>query len=366
MTFSLVSCQTPKPPVLNQKIAIGTYTKKEGHVDGKGDGIYLGLINMENGQIVIEDTIKGIVNPSYVQIKDQTLYAVSELADASIQTIGEFHRIDLKTKSKETILIGGDAPCHVNLISEAGYAVVTNYVNSISLVNIAQGLKTVDIISPEGYTQGPPRQESSHPHMSHIAPDGNTLLVSDLGLDAIIHYDYKSGKLVEIGRTATMPRSGPRHMATDEKNGIVYVLNELNHTIESFQWMSDSVSMKRLSISSTLDEGITDENVNCSAIKIHPSRKFLYSANRGINQHSEQSITAFKIEEPGRLIKIGKYSTKGLIPRDFSITPDGTYLVVANQDSDNIITFLINADGSLKDARHELMVNTPVCIKFYE
>ncbi len=363
--IGLISCQNDTT-MSHQNIAIGTYTKKEGHVDGKGEGIYLLKMNTLNGELTKVNTITGIINPSYVQVRDNYIYAVSELADNSGQPVGKLHRVDLQDHANhESILIGGNAPCHLAFLENSNHIVSSNYVNSISLIDINESLQLKDVVFPKGDVQGPPRQESPHPHMSIIAPDKQSLLVTDLGLDAIIQFDYRLGQLVELSRTPTTPQSGPRHMTVDYDNSIVYVLNELNHTIESFQWSKSGEPMERISTISTLADGIRNPNVNCSAIKLHPTGKYIYAGNRGINGDLEQSISAFKVNEPGKLTFIDTYSTKGEIPRDFAISPDGKFLLAANQNSDNIISFAIASDGSLTDTGHEFKINTPVCIKFY-
>lgn len=363
--MGLISCQNDTT-MSYQNIAIGTYTKKEGHVDGKGEGIYLLKMNTLTGELTTVNTITGIINPSYVQVRDNYIYAVSELADNSGQPVGKLHRVDLQDHANhESILIGGNAPCHLTFLENSNHIVSSNYVNSISLIDINVSLQLKDVVFPKGDVQGPPRQESPHPHMSIMAPDKQSLLVTDLGLDAIIQFDYRLGQLVELSRTPTTPQSGPRHMTVDYDNSIVYVLNELNHTIESFQWSKSGEPMERIATISTLADGIRNPNVNCSAIKLHPTGKYIYAGNRGINGDPEQSITAFKVNEPGKLTLIDTYSTKGDIPRDFAISPDGKFLLAANQNSDNIISFAIASNGSLTDTGHEFKINTPVCIKFY-
>ena len=54
----------------------------------------------------------------------------------------------------------------------------------------------------------------------------------------------------------------------------------------------------------------------------------------------------------------------GETPRNFALSPDGKFLFVANQDTNNIATLKINDDGSLSDTGHNLNIPSPVCIKF--
>jgi len=64
------------------------------------------------------------------------------------------------------------------------------------------------------------------------------------------------------------------------------------------------------------------------------------------------------------LTLIGHQSTNGETPRDFGIDPTGTFLLVANQDSDTIVTFRIEpTTGCLIDLEVVANVPTPVCLK---
>ena len=59
---------------------IGTYTKKEGHVDGKGEGVYVYEMNKKTGEITYVSTSDEIISPSYITVsKDgKHVYAASE------------------------------------------------------------------------------------------------------------------------------------------------------------------------------------------------------------------------------------------------------------------------------------------------
>jgi 6-phosphogluconolactonase len=57
-------------------------------------------------------------------------------------------------------------------------------------------------------------------------------------------------------------------------------------------------------------------------------------------------------------------TTQGIGPRDFTIDPSGTLLLVANQDTDTVVTFWIDPDsGKLAATGHVAKVPTPVCIQ---
>ena len=71
-------------------------------------------------------------------------------------------------------------------------------------------------------------------------------------------------------------------------------------------------------------------------------------SNRG-----HDSIAVFAIDqESGRLTAKGHQPTGGRVPRNFAIDPSGSFLLAANQNSDNVVVFRINlATGALTTDR---------------
>ncbi|MGK4568770.1 lactonase family protein [Flavobacterium sp. 3HN19-14] len=61
------------------------------------------------------------------------------------------------------------------------------------------------------------------------------------------------------------------------------------------------------------------------------------------------------------------YSVKGKTPRNFTIDPNGNFLLVANQESNEVVVFGINkATGELTDTEKRIEVCAPVCLVFTE
>ena len=81
------------------------------------------------------------------------------------------------------------------------------------------------------------------------------------------------------------------------------------------------------------------EGVNhCADIHVSPSGEFVYGSNRG-----HDSIAVFSIDQDnGGLSFVGHVSSGGETPRNFAIDPSGTNMLVANQDTGNILAFRIN------------------------
>jgi 6-phosphogluconolactonase len=99
---------------------------------------------------------------------------------------------------------------------------------------------------------------------------------------------------------------------------------------------------------------------------IHVSNdgKFLYASTRD----SANIITIYKIDQKtGKLSVVGRQSVLGKTPRNFNFDPSGNYLLVANQNSDNVVIFKINHQtGLLTDTGNRIDVGSPVCVKWIE
>ena len=99
-------------------------------------------------------------------------------------------------------------------------------------------------------------------------------------------------------------------------------------------------------------------------IHLSPDGLYLYASNRG----DENNIVSFKVLPSGKLEEktIQYTSTEGKAPRNFTISKDGNWLLVANQDSNNIIAFRRNIQtGALTSTGVSIKLSMPVCLLFY-
>jgi 6-phosphogluconolactonase len=83
-------------------------------------------------------------------------------------------------------------------------------------------------------------------------------------------------------------------------------------------------------------------------------------SNRGYD-----GITLFAIHPTkGRLAPVECVSTQGKTPRNFAIDPVGQWLVVGNEDSNNLVVFRIDPETGRLAAKSEAFVPSPACIQF--
>ncbi len=349
---------------------VGTYTRKEGHVDGKAAGIYRLSMNNTSGELQQTYVQTDIHNPSFVALSPdrQFLYAVSE-------TGGD---VDSLTAYVYAYAVEGDslrflnrqpsysfAPCHLNVHPDGGYLMVANYVGgmivSYPIQTNGELGDTPDTLRLQG--AGPnPRQESSHPHSISYSPDGKWVYVADLGTDKINIFRFNDqGRwwLADPPSVALSPGAGPRHLAFHPSLSIAYSINELNSTVSVFHWIAESGAFSEIEHISTLPEDFSGDNLTAD-IQLSPDGKYLYASNRGHN-----SLARFAVNgETGQLSFLGTTPTQGDFPRNFNISPDGEWLYVANQNTDNIVGFVIDPQTGDLTPSLNFPLPTPVCLVF--
>ena len=112
---------------------------------------------------------------------------------------------------------------------------------------------------------------------------------------------------------------------------------------------------------STLPPGC-DRRVDRGGNPPPSQRALLYGSNRG-----HDSIAHFEVEpESGRLSFVDAVGCGGKGPRHFALTPDGGWLLCANQQTDNLALFRVDpGSGRLTPAGSAGGVPMPVCVLFF-
>jgi len=348
---------------VSQIFFVGTYTQGDfGAYQAQGKGIYTCRLESTSGEMDVLHCNEDIINPTYVTLnKAKThLYAVQETGAADTPSVHAFAINDDHSLRRLNMQgMTGEGPCHLMLDAQEDYLAVANYGSGnivLYPINEDGSLgEQSDSVQHEGKGPNPNRQESPHAHAAVFGPDG-TLFVADLGLDEVKAYAVKDAKLEPLSSAKTPAGAGPRHLVFHPSESHAFVLNELDSTLSLFRHSRGRLEL--LNTLSTLPEGDQTESY-CAAIRIHPSGKFVYASNRG---HDSLAVFAFdKAGESLNLIQL--VSTGGQYPRDFNLDPDSKLVVAANQQTNNLITYRLDAaTGKLGPTGQELEIGTPVCV----
>jgi 6-phosphogluconolactonase len=349
-------------------LLIGTYT------GGKSEGIYVYKFNTATA----ENSLVGVTkssNPSFLTVSpnNKFVYAVNENTDSTRFTVGGNISAFSFDKTNGTLTeinkqpSGGKHPCYVAIDKTGRWVFAGNYSSGtvgLLAVNEDGSLDTLKQIMQHGGS-GPnaQRQQAPHVHATVLAANNKYLFVPDLGIDKVMVYAFnkKKGSLKLKSSAASQPGNGPRHFVLDAGNAFAYLMEELTGTVVCYKVKKGKLTFRqRISALPANFKGA----IGSADIHISPDGKFLYCSNRG----DANTISIFSIHATdGILTLIGHQSTLGKTPRNFNFDPSGNFLLVANQNSDEVVIFKVDkTTGLLSDTGKRISVGNPVCLKWVE
>ena len=329
-------------------------------------GLSLYSFDETTGQLTLSGSYIGIDMPTFQAFNKRAslLYSVSETQgkEGSVQT---FHFDPFSSEPftlAETILSGGNSPCHLALSPNGENLAVSNYGDGAFTLYALDILGNITSVATHkrfvGIGYNPLRQEGSHIHSALWTSDSKNLFVADLGLDRIIHYSrpewsFPSFKKVPLG-------TGPRHMALSSDSQYLYVAGELSNHIVVYRIDKFDSCFTHLQTITTLPSEFLSENT-VADLHLSSDNTYLYCSNRG-----HDSIVTYAVnEETGMLTFVSYTPTLGQEPRNFALSPDGKWLLVANGSSDSIVVFPLDPySGVPGKAVCTTTVKEPVCLLF--
>ena len=331
-------------------------------IGGYGESVYRAKFNANTEEILIEASYEAR-NASYVIGKGDSIYTFSESgSDSKIYSF--------KKGVRKEILCSGDDPCFVTLSPDGKYILTADYSGgSVSLYSISDGEveERVQKLQFEGSGPVAKRQQSPHIHQVRFLPqmegmEGSWILAPDLGSDKVrvIRYipNRKNGPVLShFGDIPFLPGSGPRHLDFDPVKGMMYCLSELSGELFVFRIKSAD----GLPVFEQVQTVLADEcrSGGSGDIHIHPSGKYLYTSHRLKND----GLAVFEIALDGLVRKKGYVRTQEH-PRNFLITPDGRYILVASKNEFSIQVFSIDGEGMPVETDNKLCLSpdAPTCI----
>jgi 6-phosphogluconolactonase (cycloisomerase 2 family) len=356
--FLFISCfscneksEIENETIMKYNFLVGSYTASE------AEGIGLLTFNPNNQELVYKSIAAGVSNPSFVLQSDDFIFSVEENEEGSIKSFrwnqDNTQLIEIDQESSH-----GAHPCHIAV--KEGLLAVSNYSGgnfSIYRMSTEGQLDFLQTIQHEGSSINLDRQEAAHVHSANFSPDGRFLLVVDLGTDHIYTYQIErnnSEPASLLSKTAMTLGDGPRYLAFSPEGDEVYVVQELTAVLEVFSYQEGNLSSKqRLSLLEPNFEG----TVGAAEVRVTKDGKFLYASNRG----DANTISVFGKNESGQFETVQHISSGGDMPRNFSLTYDEKYLLVAHQESENVVVFERNIEnGKLTPTSIQVSAPKPV------
>lgn len=368
LTLTAFGCSNINTKVDNQYVIVGSYTENSGINTEKSKGIYLYKMNSK-GVLTLLATSPATLNPSYIIVHQNKrwLYAVNEVEH------GEISAFYIDTALRKITFINkvsseGSNPCYITIDNTGKYIMAANYSSgNVGIFPISANGALLNACSIDIHTgNGPVQDRQAGPH-AHMITQNNTGFIysNDLGNDKILLYrfDTLKNKLISLPDAfKATPGSGPRQLIFHSHNKWAYSINELNGTIDAFNVNSDNGILTKMQSINTVT---SDKNKVAGSADIHitPSGEYLYASNR----NELNNIAMYSVDKlNGTLSLIGFIPSGGKTPRCFGIDESGSFVLIANQNSNEINTFIIDKNtGKLTNTGNKINVSSPTCVRFF-
>ncbi len=350
---------------------VGSRTTRERNARGEGLSVY--AVDPASAALERIQLLGDLVNPSYLALNHDgsLLYAVH--GDRSEVSAFRVDRASGRLTHLHTQDTQGRNPVHLALTADGGSLLLSNHLGD----SPAGGTLVRLPVGPDGRLEpvaqrlgmpgpiGPHRVEQPHakPHFNPLDPAGRFVLVPDKGLDRVFSFAVGAdGSLgPEPAATAVLREgSGPRHLACHPSLPMAYVVGELDSSVTACRYDAATGALQPCQVLPSLPEEFTG-NSRAAGIAVDAAGHTLYLSNRG-----HDSIAAWRIDATaGRLRWLGATPSGGRTPRFFTLTPDGRWMFVLNEDSDSLVLFAVDpATGALSDTGTRTHCGSPVCMVF--
>jgi len=343
--------------------------------EANGRGITTFVFDAAAGQLEPVAEFPGIDDANWlvVDAPRRRLYAVCEVAGTDQSWVESFAiGADGTLTQLNRQPTGGQTGCHASLSPDGRFLLVANY-NAEGALGSPDGAVALFPVGNQGWLEsasasvrhdgrGPnaSRQTRSHGHCVVISPDGRFAYVADLGIDKIVVYAIGAqGSLVRQSAVdfPVPPGLGPRHLVFQAEGRRLFMVSELIATVLSLDVDPRTGALSL--VDSFAIETTSDAVVQPSGIVLTADGKNLFVELRQCDEIIGLAVDPIT----GKLSQSGRWPAGGATPRDFAFSPDGRFLLVANQDADRITVFPVAGD-KLGEPVQQLAVGTPMAVAF--
>lgn len=332
------------------------------YISGYDNTVTCLALNEATGELAELSKSDGGKNPTYMAFHPNRkfVYSVNEVGGGTV-TAFSIDPKDGKLTKLNDASSGGNGPCHVAVHPGGKWLFAGNY---------GSGHVGITPIKDDGSLGEslPGVHGGKNAHQVVVDPTGKFVHVPFLGSNCVNHYsfDEATGKLTPCDpptAAATQLKAGPRHLVLHPNLKFGYVINELNCTMDRFDYDKTKGTMSAPTTLPTQPEGTDMKGKSTAHVVISPDGKFLYGSNRGHN-----SIVIYSIDQTtGALKLVGHETAEGevKVPRDFALDASGKYCIVASQGSDYITVFTRDAEkGTLKKIGKYTVAPKPAFVGF--
>ena len=217
---------------------------------------------------------------------------------------------------------------------------------------------SVSPIGADGLVQAAHQVLPTAPKAHAIRPDATNRFVfaTSLGGDHVMQWRFDAARGLlspnEPPQVDVRKGAGPRHLEFDAKGRFVYVLNELDASVDLYTLDAKRGTLALQQSTDTLPPGFSGEPW-AADLHLSPDGRVLYTSER-----RSSTIAAFAVDASnGRLTPIGHAATQAQ-PRGFAIDPSGRFVLVAGQLSHALGVHAVDPASGRLAALFEVAVGT--------
>ena len=339
------------------EILVGTYSFSYEGVEGNGEGIYSVPFNNQAGSFGTPKLMAKCVNPSSLALSPNgmLLFANRESFAKDGPALASFRvSVGGTLTALSQLPIAGELPCHLAFDPvQKRLASAQYWTGNVAISSVEDGvLQLPNYFTYTGHGPNAGRQDGPHAHYVVFTNEGEVLHLVDLGSDSIVSHQLGSdGNAIQTTTLNVPAGSGPRHMVLNRAETYAWVLCELDESL---------IMLKRNGLGWAIDnvqpgfEALESGDGSCAAIRLSPEETHVYISGR----HQSQ-IAGFTTNG----MSVGTFDCGGICPRDLNITPDGNWIISANQNSNTLTSLRRNPmTGTLNLSGFSCSIGSPVAL----
>ncbi|WP_319532013.1 lactonase family protein [uncultured Cohaesibacter sp.] len=341
-------------------ILVGSYSEELAGMPGNGEGIYRVSFDPETGAFSDLKLLYSCVNPSSLvwAREERHLFAGREVfAEHQPAVLSLEMTPDGQIVPLSCLALPGELPCkiaydpHHRRLASAQY-----WSGDVAIVSLEDGVFDANPVYTKQMGHGPnlSRQEGPHAHYVAFTDQGDVLHIVDLGTDAVVSHRLGSDNAIEETSCLKLPAGcGPRHMAITKDERRAFVFCELDESLVTLA--RDGLGWRVISQQPgfAMEDGVDGSG---AAIRLSPDERHLYVSSRRLS-----AIACFKVDGEPELL--GEIESGGISPREFIVTSDGNWLIVANQNSNSLTSLRRDRDTGLLSPSHQtITIGSPVAL----
>jgi 6-phosphogluconolactonase len=166
----------------------------------------------------------------------------------------------------------------------------------------------------------------------------------------VLRFNAESGQLTPAASWAARAGAGPRHFRFDPQGHRVYLLNELDGTLDVLAWDADQARLSKLQTVDILPPGFAGKPW-AADLHLTPNGRHLYTSER-----TSSTLAHFTVDARTGRLDVQGHTSVETQPRGFSIDPTGRHLLVVGQLSHHLSRWTIDQETGQLELQQRIPV----------